>query len=219
MTSLSYNKDDFELRITKDFYINGMKRQAYAIHDYYGTNKFPDVDENIRFIRKQIWDFKDGRNSEFVALKLAQAIKIKNLPLNNACFINIPASTQLKTMVRFKSFSETLCKTLGIQNGYSAITTKDHDATKGQAGGNKIEHFIFNDSFFRGKKVYLFDDVCTSGTSFRQTAGALLDNGALEVTGLFLGQTVSTFIPFGFEAIEEQNDDLELFFDEDDLPF
>jgi phosphoribosylpyrophosphate synthetase len=42
-----------------------------------------------------------------------------------------------------------------------------------------------------GKRIILFDDITTRGTSFIQLANQLKANGALEVYGFFLGKTVS----------------------------
>ena len=196
MTTLNYNKDISEFRIEKEHYAAGKPLKTYAIHDYYGTNKFSDVDSDIQWVRRLIWQFKDGNGSVVVGNKIAQAMQAKGLPLNNSCFMVIPASDPQKSNVRFRTFAATVCNKLGIKNSWDGITTVAHEATKGHAGGNKIEHFTFHNSTYTGKTVYLFDDVCTSATSFKQVAAELIKTGATNVVGLFLAKTVSAFVAF-----------------------
>lgn len=204
MTSLNYNKDISEFRIEKDHYAADRLLKTYAIHDYYGKNKFSEVDSDIQWVRRLIWQFKDGNGSVTVANKIAQAIQSKGLLLNNSCFMIIPASDPLKSSIRFRTFAATVCNKLGIKNSWDGITTVAHEATKGHADGNKIEYFTFHNSSYNGKTVYLFDDVCTSATSFKQVAAELLRTGATNVIGLFLAKTVSTFSTSVFEDFEQQ---------------
>jgi ATP-dependent DNA helicase RecQ len=71
----------------------------------------------------------------------------------------------------------------------SAIRTFDHLPNKGSTK-SRVEYFIFNPEAFKGKGVILFDDIITSGKTFEQTAQRLLNDGAINVVGLFLGRTV-----------------------------
>lgn len=208
METLPYNKDTNEFQVASEYIIAGKKTPFYAIHNYYGKNKFPDVDQNILDVRRQIWNFKDGQNAAVIANKIANAIKTKALDLNKSCLVIIPASTQVKTTIRFQLFCNRLSATLGIENAYEAIKTEDHEQTKGQSGGNKIAPFSFNPSYYKDKTVYLFDDVCTSGTSFKQVAEKLIQTGAVKVIGIFLGRTVSTYKSYQvFDDFADQNED------------
>lgn len=213
MTNLSYNKDTSEFQIEKEFHYLGKTYQTYALHQYYPKNRFPDaeVDGDIRSVRHLTWNFKDGYGSEFIATKIAQAIQAKRLVLSNACLVVIPASTVYKSSRRFLNFCSMLSTKLGIANGYAAITTTDHEQTKGHAGGNKIATFTFNPSIYQGKTVYLFDDVCTSGTSFEQVAEKLRSTGASSVIGIFLAKTISSYNSMAFfdpGDVEQDFDDL-----------
>ncbi|QEC77818.1 phosphoribosyltransferase [Mucilaginibacter ginsenosidivorax] len=196
MTELTYNKDIAEFRIVKEYHVSGKQLKTYAIHDYYGKNKFAEVDGNIEWVRRLIWQFKDGNNSATVANKIAQAFRAKGFSVTNACLMVIPASDPIRNTNRFRNFSNSLGNALGLPNCYDGITTVAHEATKGHAGGNKIEHFTFHNAKYTGKTVYLFDDVCTSATSFKQVAAELLRTGASNVIGLFLAKTVSTYVQY-----------------------
>ena len=52
-----------------------------------------------------------------------------------------------------------------------------------------LEGLRINGSAFVGKRVILFDDVTTTGRSFVQLADNLMDAGATQVVGFFLGKT------------------------------
>jgi predicted amidophosphoribosyltransferase len=75
----------------------------------------------------------------------------------------------------------------------SAIT-KSSDSESGYIAGksgNPTADFVFNPSYFRGKKVILIDDVITRGRTFTDTALKLDINGAMSVVGLFVAKTVN----------------------------
>jgi ATP-dependent DNA helicase RecQ len=165
---------------------------SYYIHDYYPKNHFgDDVDENIQRIRKLVYKFKDGINSSFVAELISDAIRNLDEDFEDACFIIIPASTQEKTDIRYRSFCTSVCSNIGLINAYNAIVTAPHEATKGTVGGDKTKHFSFDSNLYRDKHVILFDDVRTSGTTFKQVLAKIINSGASNVTGLFLAKTVS----------------------------
>lgn len=165
--------------------------KSYYIHDYYPKKHFGDkVDNDIQYVRELVYNFKDGQNSSLIASLIIDAINKSNIDLSNSCFVIIPASTPEKTVSRYKNFCDILCKSIHIQNAYESITTIPHSATKGTYGGNKIQYFTFNNSFYRNKNVILFDDVRTSGTTFKQVLWELMNTGTLNVLGIFLAKTV-----------------------------
>jgi hypothetical protein len=161
----------------------------YYLTRYYPKNKYPDLPIKEHEDRIQVWNFKDGKSTQIVAKKIAVAIQEAQLSLNNSCIVVIPASTQEKTVNRFQKFTEEISELLKIENCFDAIKTENHKETKGQVGGNKISHFIFDKSKYQNKNVLLFDDVITTGTSFKQVAAVLMIQGALSVTGIFLAKT------------------------------
>ncbi len=216
METLEYNHNIAEFRIEKTVTVGTRNFTAYFIHDYYPT-RFKDVDDDIKRVRRLVYDFKDGRNSSTVGAKIANAISRKNLHLDNTCICVIPASTGYKTQNRYSEFCKVVAGATGIQNGFSYITNRvDRDEMKGQSGGDKISTFDFHSHLYRGKTVVLFDDVYTSGTSFRQMAEKLIKTGANNVIGIFLAKTYSDYVHYvspeeaGFyDDYEESDFDIE----------
>lgn len=176
----------------KDIDIIGSKEvSSYSLLPYYPKNRYGEnVDNLIATYRTIVYDFKDGDNGASVAHIIASAIRNKNIKLHNCCLVVIPASTQRKTENRFAEFADRLSKALGIANAYRAITTDDHEPLKGKMGVDKTEYFTFHPEYYRGKRVLLFDDVRTSGESFRQTAEVLMETGAKKIRGIFLAKTM-----------------------------
>lgn len=191
MKTLSYGYDISMFRLEKTISVKNKNLKAYFIHDYF-PSRYQDVDDEIKRVRKLVYDFKDGRNSSWVALIIADAIKIKMLQLNNSCICIIPASTSYKTKNRYSEFCRDVASISGILNGYSFITNRvDREELKGKASGDKISTFEFHSNLYHGKTVLLFDDVYTSGTSFKQVAEKLITTGANDVIGIFLAKTIS----------------------------
>lgn len=54
---------------------------------------------------------------------------------------------------------------------------------------NITPYLTINSEQYKGKNVLLFDDVITSGSSFKQVSAKLLETGAKSVTGIFLSKT------------------------------
>ncbi len=172
-----------------DFGNRKFPSSGFYIHDYYPKNRCPNVDSNIELVRNMVYRFKDGNNTKEIVSLFTDAIIRKGLALSDTVLIIIPASTQEKTDLRYKSFCSLLCGNLKVINGYNSITTDPHQSTKGQSGGDKVKFFHFNNELYKGKRVLLVDDVYTSGTTFKQVCTRLFETGAVYVMGVFLAKT------------------------------
>jgi hypothetical protein len=196
MEKLPYKTSEvttFRIKRSDSLYVNNRRTNVdyYAIFDYYPKNRFPEVDEDIQFIRKLVYGFKDGNvNIEPFVNFISTIIINSNIPIENSILIPIPASTRVKTTIRYSKIIEPLAKKLNIKNGYNYITTTDHEPTKGHAGGDKIGNFTFHHTPYTGLNVVLIDDVRTSGTTFLQTAKRILELGANSVKGIFIAKTI-----------------------------
>lgn len=103
----------------------------------------------------------------------------------------IPASTLWKNERRFRKFCELVAKETGIIDGYSLIRReRDRPNSRREKGEDTLDGLWLNESVFVGKKVLLFDDITTRGTSFVQLADNLISCGASQVVGFFIGKTV-----------------------------
>lgn len=201
-----YNTRQFRSQCVDKILLSGVgghwRKEAtlpyYYIHDYYPKNKYGTemdeiVDDTIIEVRELIYNFKDGRNSSEIASLIYDALVREKRNDLNSCLCIIPASKPEKTQIRFKEFCDILSSKLNVMNGYDAITAKLYKAIKGFSGKDeervsKIDYFIFKEKIFQGKDILLFDDIRTSGSSFKQTAKRLLELGAKSVTGIFLAK-------------------------------
>ena len=78
-----------------------------------------------------------------------------------------------------------------LLNGFNYISIAfDRNDSRECKSSNTISNLNISYSVY-GKRIILFDDITTRGTSFIQLANQLKANGALEVYGFFLGKTVS----------------------------
>ena len=118
-----------------------------------------------------------------------ESLKKESINIENTCLMIIPASKPEKTNKRFEYFCSMVAKALNIENGFNYLSAIEHEETKGSSDKNIRPFLILNSEQYKGKNVLLFDDVITSGSSFKQVAAKLLETGAKSVTGLFLAKT------------------------------
>lgn len=173
--------------------------EAYYLHDYYPIKHFSDVCQNIKNVRVRLYDFKDGRKTmidDFKKFPLDEEIENSEYIL-----VNIPASTKVKTQLRFRKFMKEYSSFLGIENGYDVINVTDHEEVKGDTSINRLQFFEIDEDRIRNKRVILIDDVKTTGTTFRQVADELMRLGALEVLGCFYCQTIDYRNEIDFELL------------------
>jgi len=166
-------------------------------YDYYYFFEYlpkrHDANEEQQLHRRLVYDFKDGR---FTALYdrilsgITERLEGNRIDWVLCC---IPASTSYKTSVRFNTLMIRLCQSIGLINGYSAITVReDHEAQHLTEHKNDIVGKLnFNPDIIRGKKIILIDDVITRGKSFNQVARKLKSLGANSVIGFFIAKTVN----------------------------
>ena len=102
----------------------------------------------------------------------------------------IPASSQAKTKARYEEFSSIICEESGMINAYPHITVTEERLEKHLGGTNTdTDKLSFDEDFFKGKYVLLFDDIITSGDSMRTFQRKIEALGATVVGGLCLGKT------------------------------
>ena len=200
MYTLKYDKNIKEFRHRDSCFVRMRKEKGmffkeckyFVIHDYYPLSGIGnDVDINIKNIRNFIFSFKDGRKAdvEYAANIIVESLKKESINIENTCLMIIPASKPEKTNKRFEYFCSMVAKALNIENGFNYLSAIEHEETKGSSDKNIRPFLILNSEQYKGKNVLLFDDVITSGSSFKQVAAKLLETGAKSVTGLFLAKT------------------------------
>ena len=105
----------------------------------------------------------------------------------------LPASTKAKNAARYDEFSNRLCEETGMENGYGHTHVVRDGLSKNHPEnhtGRSIQPVIeFDNDFFRGKNVLLFDDVVTKGGTMLRYKDVLRDKGATVIGGICLGKT------------------------------
>ena len=157
--------------------------------------RIKNVGEQQKADRQTIWDFKDGRAYEQVALMTAKHLQeLFGSRLTSIVFTCVPASTQEKNELRYKRFSERVCELTHAINGYphmqvSAGRLAEHEHRKDETEARAAQMADYDTDFFKGKDVLLFDDIITKGISYATTAVNLEACGANVLGGLFLAKT------------------------------
>ena len=169
----------------------GGHKAAYCF-DYYPKNRFPSVTAQQEADRRAVWNFKDGSYT-YGLNRLADFIdgNFTKEEMKNVVVCVIPASTQYKNDIRYKTMCAKIAEKFPVINGYNYITINtDRSDSRTQKSSDTVWNLSFSSSV-RGKTVVLFDDITTRGTSFIQVANRLKEAGASNVHGFFLGKTLS----------------------------
>lgn len=95
--------------------------------------------------------------------------------------------------MRYEQFAAEVCRMTQMANAYKHIKVEgerlaihEHKVSKTIS---KVQVLKFNSRFFNGRKVVIFDDVITKGTSFATMVDYLEELGATVVGGIFLAAT------------------------------
>lgn len=146
-------------------------------------------------IRKKVWKFKDGdvATSSEVAQWVSRTLD-ENLPgLEDCTLVCIPASTQERTCMRYEQFAGEVCKATKMANAYKHVKVEgdrlalhEHKVCKSIS---KVSVLKFDAKFFNGRKVVIFDDVITKGSSLANMVEHLESLGATVVAAVFLAVT------------------------------
>jgi predicted amidophosphoribosyltransferase len=165
--------------------------RSLSIGDYYPV-RYTSIESREDQLRKFVWRFKDGDYVDLnfdVLEELRRLLNSIHISIEDFVLIAIPASTMEKTKKRYEYFLPKLAEKINKTLAANAITTDDHTELKGTRL-SRVKHFHFSPELYRGKGVILFDDVITTGDTFKQTAVKLIDSGASNVIGIFIARTV-----------------------------
>lgn len=113
--------------------------------------------------------------------------------LSKLTLVCIPAATQDGNNARFEDFSDILTEKTGMDNSFSHIRIVS-DATPKHLGGTGMPELSFDQSYFKGRYILLFDDVITKGNSMYRFKNQLEEFGATVIAGFSIGKTTHTRI-------------------------
>ena len=174
---------------------------SYLFYYYPTTCDFEATEEEWEN-RWIVWNFKNtpgktlAEEHEDALNRVIPMIKNKLLEtfeadsLQYLTLVCIPASSQAKTQARYEEFSERICNELGMINAYPHIKVVSEKKEKRLGGtGINLDNLSFDEDFFKGRYVLLFDDVITKGYSMTTLNIKMKSLGAIVVGGLSLGKT------------------------------
>ena len=158
----------------------------------YVSRRIKNVSAEKAFARDFIQAFKNG--SEEDALWAAQLVSMflhaHGLVGRAYTFIAVPASTPERHEARFSHFMREVCRLTNMNNGYGLVNvTSDRKAVHKGGRRNIVNYTV--DLSIAGRKVVLFDDVCTTLHSWTTFAAMLEGMGADVVQGVFLAEASS----------------------------
>ena len=148
-----------------------------------------------KLARQAVYDFKDGKSYELVARETAKYMKTTyGKDCSEIVFSCVPASSYAKNEIRYKAFSQRVCELTGAINGFQHVKVIGerlaiHENRKMEKEVRKACIIDFDEDFFKGKKVLVFDDVITKGLSYANYANQVESYGAEVLGGVFLART------------------------------
>jgi len=162
----------------------------YALLDYvpqrYLRRASFDTLENDRFIL----DFKSGRRyaTEKASRLVGKALSL--MDLKDTVIVCIPASCQQTYTRRFRNFSAKVSALCGAIDGFEHIQIIGKRDKVHICGEHATEDNVWIDEdFFKGKRILLIDDICTSGRTSDEFKERMESAGAHVRMAMFLAKT------------------------------
>jgi len=107
-------------------------------------------------------------------------------------FVCIPASTKGLNTLRYKLFTLLLCDILNMHNAFDHIIVEKDREAKHLTGKITYGNLKFDEEYFKGKTVLLFDDIITTGRSMNRMKSLLENMGAKVIGAIAIGKTTHT---------------------------
>lgn len=178
-----------------------------GLHYTYLVNYFPtscifEATQSEWNDRWLVWNFKNtpGKTSASAHINALNIVvpRMKSILtstfgirlLKDLTFVCIPASSAIKTELRYAEFSKRICEETGMTNAYDHITVVS-STTEKKFGGSGIctDSLAFDGHYFKGRYILLFDDVITKGESMLRFKRKMEELGANVIAGFSVGRT------------------------------
>lgn len=192
---------------------------CWWIYDYHPLGK-DDENPKVWEVRKLIWDFKASKQheesmderiqknrkaAETIAQILSRHLRTSfGEDLQKMTLLCAPASCQETHELRYKYFSELLCKETGMENAYEYIRIQKDGQPKHTGGKQKARMFV-HPLHIRDKFVLIFDDIITRGNTLDDFKAILEHHGAHVICACFIGRTVRKSPPTYLHREEKEN--------------
>lgn len=166
------------------------------LYRYLPTKYKTEATERDWQVRRLVWDFKEGKRSIGVAQVVAQRlVKMFGASVTEITLVCVPASSAEKNERRYKTFASEVARLTGCANGYEAVQVEGERLAIHENRHAKhlqsTQVISFDEDYFAGRKVVVFDDILTLGHTYARFACALEAIGATVIGGLFLGRTIT----------------------------
>ena len=122
----------------------GGHKAAYCF-DYYPKNRFPSVTAQQEADRRAVWNFKDGSYT-YGLNRLADFLdaNFTKEEMKNVVVCVIPASTQYKNDIRYKTMCAKIAEKFPVINGYNYITINtDRSDSRTQKSSDTVWNLSF----------------------------------------------------------------------------
>jgi hypothetical protein len=163
----------------------------YSLYYYYPKNDTKLlIDVKDIQIRRDIWEFKDGSYYIFSSSVSSILKHFFGEHLKYVTFVCVPPSKSVNYTLRYKKFSSSLCKELGMEDGCPHINVISDRGASHLGYSGDSNNYILEQNFFDNKNVIIFDDIITTGKSISLMRDKLRDNGARVLCSITLGRTV-----------------------------
>lgn len=177
---------NFSMLAEKQYFV----RYAY-LYVYVRMGRRDALNEENRFVRKLIWNFKEGIYDKELVYRVAKVIeRVVDEPLEKKVLICIPASSSMRHEKRFMNFSREVCELTGLQNGFGWLTVQTERVQSHLTTERLLpewENIIDAPNWkLRRTKVVLLDDLLTTGKSYGSFKAFLESKGAQVCCGVFL---------------------------------
>ena len=108
------------MKVSKE-YQQQWSKLMFNFFNYLPT-KYKQASQQDWAVRKLVWDFKNGKRSMTVAKLVAEKmVQLFGNEAKNLVFACIPQSSEQRNMVRYKIFSEEVCRPVGAVNAFAHI--------------------------------------------------------------------------------------------------
>ena len=162
----------------------------YALMDYLPQRYLRHASFEAQEADRHIIDFKGGRRYaiEWASKLFGKALSL--MDLKDTVIVCIPASCQRTYTRRFRKFSANLCAMTGAINGFDHIRVIGKRSKVHICGEHAAEDNVWIDTdFFRGKRILIIDDICTTGRTSDDFREKMEQAGAHVRMAVFLAKT------------------------------
>lgn len=164
----------------------------------YLPQRFAATSEQIVKVRNLIYNFKSGRKE---AANFAADLIVRLLwnwyghKCNEYTIVCVPASSNAEYRHRFSYFSHVVacrCQQDNAMQHIQILGKREalHRTANHVVQDNGNYHVVFDKEFFAGRKVIIFDDLVTTGTTAENFAALLQETGAEVMGALFIAKSV-----------------------------